>query len=97
MPAQGDNPHAMTLPAETVIAHTRAWVARVVIGLNLCPFAAAVQARGQVRHVVCDAGEPEQLLATLCAELRRLAEADPAREQTTLLMPQRAAGLRRIQ
>jgi uncharacterized protein len=77
---------AMALPTETVIAHTRAWVARAVIGLNLCPFAAAVQARGQVRYVVSDAGDPEQLLATLCAELRHLAEADPAREQTTLLI-----------
>jgi uncharacterized protein len=77
---------AMALPTETVIAHTRAWVARVVIGLNLCPFAAAVQTKEQVRYVVCDADDLAQLLATLCAELRHLAEADPAREQTTLLI-----------
>jgi hypothetical protein len=35
-----------------VIAETRAWVRRAVIGLNLCPFARGVDAKDQVRYVV---------------------------------------------
>ena len=31
------------------IATTRRWVEKVVIGLNLCPFAKAVSTRGQIR------------------------------------------------
>ena len=34
---------------ERVIAETRAWVDRAVIGLNLCPFAKAPQIKGLVR------------------------------------------------
>ncbi|MBU1858954.1 MAG: DUF1415 domain-containing protein, partial [Gammaproteobacteria bacterium] len=51
------------------IAETRAWVDRAVIGLNLCPFAKAVQVKGQVRYVVCTSDEPEALLSALIDEL----------------------------
>ncbi|CAN5861421.1 DUF1415 domain-containing protein [soil metagenome] len=67
-------------------AQTRAWVDRAVIGLNLCPFAKAPQVKGLVRYVVSSASEPEALLAVLCDELRLLAEADPARVETTLII-----------
>jgi hypothetical protein len=40
---------ATTPSAAHAIAETRAWVDRAVIGLNLCPFAKAVQVKGQVR------------------------------------------------
>ncbi len=65
---------------------TRAWLERAVIGLNLCPFAKAPQAKGQVRIVVSDATDADALLAALQAELERLAEADPERTETTLLV-----------
>ncbi len=55
----------MTLAIETVIAETRAWVDRAVIGLNLCPFARAVQVKNQIRYVVSDATDAEALLGTL--------------------------------
>ena len=47
--------------SDTVIAETRAWVDRVVIGLNLCPFAKASQVKGRVRYVVSEATDPEAL------------------------------------
>lgn len=72
--------------AGRVIAETRNWVDRAVIGLNLCPFAKAVQVKGQVRYVVSEATEPEALLAELERELRHLAETDPEQTDTTLLM-----------
>jgi hypothetical protein len=71
---------------EFAIAETRAWVRRAVIGLNLCPFAKAVEARGQVRYVVSEATDDEGLLAALCAEMHLLAAADPAAIDTTLLI-----------
>jgi hypothetical protein len=57
-----------------------------VIGLDLCPFARAVHGRGQIRWVVSGAATPEELLADLLAELRTLADADPAAIDTTLLI-----------
>lgn len=76
----------MSLTPEFALAHTRAWVDRAVIGLNLCPFAKAVQVKGQVRYVFSDATDEQGLLDTLCSELHYLAEADPARIDTTLIV-----------
>src|SRR5512134_2396149 len=80
----------MSSDAETVIAETRAWVDRAVIGLNLCPFAKAVQAKNQIRYVVTDAADTDALLEALREELRLLADADPAQVETTLLIHPRA-------
>jgi uncharacterized protein len=76
----------MSSEAETVIAETRAWVDRAVIGLNLCPFAKAVQAKNQIRYVVTDAADTDALLEALREELRLLADADPAQVETALLI-----------
>ena len=72
--------------AATVLTATRAWVDRAVIGLNLCPFAKAVQVRGQLRYVVSTARDEAALLADLADELQSLAAADPAVTETTLLI-----------
>jgi hypothetical protein len=72
--------------ADRVIAETRAWVRRAVIGLNLCPFARAVDVKEQVRYVASDATDAGTLLATLCDELQRLADTDPALVDTTMLI-----------
>ncbi len=76
----------MSLESPQVIAETRAWVDRAVIGLNLCPFAKAVQVKNQVRYVVTDAADTETLLAKLCEELQLLANAVPEQMETTLLI-----------
>jgi hypothetical protein len=68
------------------LAETRAWVDRVVIGLNLCPFAKAVQVKGQIRYVVSSAVDVDSLLVELLAEMRGLAAADPVQVDTTLLI-----------
>jgi uncharacterized protein len=70
----------------SVIAATRTWLERAVIGLNLCPFAKAVHVKNQVRYVVSTATTPEALLGELEAELRLLQAADPAEVEMTLLM-----------
>lgn len=71
---------------EEVIAATRAWLEKAVIGLDLCPFARAVYVRDQVRFVVSEAETPEALLADLIRELRILSETDPEAVDTTLLI-----------
>jgi hypothetical protein len=70
----------------TAIEDTRHWLNRAVIGLNLCPFAKGVVAKGQVRYVVCASPEAADLLAQLRTELTFLAESDPAVLETTLLI-----------
>jgi hypothetical protein len=72
--------------SQQAVAETRAWVERIVIGLNLCPFAKAVQVKGQVRYVATGAEDPDALLGALCDELSALAAADPGVIDTTLLI-----------
>ncbi|KDD49944.1 PF07209 family protein [Bordetella bronchiseptica OSU553] len=69
-----------------VAAEVRLWVDKAVIGLNLCPFAKAVQAKGQVRYAVSDATDAEGALSDLEDELMRLSQADPQEIDTTLLI-----------
>jgi uncharacterized protein len=75
-----------------VIAATSDWLDRVVIGLGLCPFAKAVQARQQVRYCVTEARDAGQLLTVLEEELRALMAADPQVVDTTLLIHPAALG-----
>ena len=95
MSAKAPSPAASqdTAPSEaSVLAETRAWVDRAVIGLNLCPFAKAPQVKGQVRYVLSAATDPAALLSDLINELEKLAEANPERIETTLLIHPQVLG-----
>ncbi|MCM8611346.1 DUF1415 domain-containing protein [Accumulibacter sp.] len=70
---------------DEVIASTRHWLERAVIGLNLCPFAKGVHAKGQIRYVVSPAENDESLLDDLQLELLSLC-ATPADEVDTTLL-----------
>lgn len=74
------------LDTEGIVAETRAWVNRAVIGLNLCPFAKAVQSKNQIRYVVTAASDLQALLDSLCTELDFLAKVNPEGIDTTLLI-----------
>ncbi len=76
--------------SESILAETRAWVNRVVIGLNLCPFARAVEVNHQIRYVLTEVTGAEALLEVLESELRLLIGTDPAQLETTLLVHPRA-------
>ncbi|MEQ1592472.1 MAG: DUF1415 domain-containing protein [Thiobacillaceae bacterium] len=69
-----------------VIAATRQWLEKAVIGLNLCPFAKAVYVKNQVRFVVSSAPHLDGLLEDLDHELDFLAAANPDEVDTTLLI-----------
>lgn len=71
---------------ERVVARTRRWLERAVIGLNLCPFAKAVHAKGQVHYAVSHAAGWQELDAEVARELRDLVNADPQQRETTLLI-----------
>ena len=74
----------MDEPAE--LQATRAWVEHAVIGLNLCPFAKAVQVKALIRYVGTDARDTGALLAVLRAELQLLADTPMDEVETTLLV-----------
>jgi hypothetical protein len=76
----------VTGDTDRLIADTRRWLERAVIGLNLCPFAKAVHLKAQIRYVVSDATDPTGLLGDLIRELRHLQVADPQQIETTLLI-----------
>jgi len=77
---------AQKMNDEDVIAATREWLEKAVIGLNLCPFAKAVYVKNQVRFVVSSAPHLDGLLEDLDRELDFLAAADPEEIDTTLLI-----------
>jgi hypothetical protein len=79
-------------PADEVVAATRTWLEKAVIGLNLCPFAKTVYVANKIRYEVSDAQTPEALLADLARALQTLAAADPAEVETTLLIHPQALG-----
>ena len=76
----------MNTYSKKIIAETQAWITHAVVGLNLCPFARAVQVKNQIRCVVSEATHIDALMAQLCEEMHFLAEADPAKVETTLLI-----------
>jgi hypothetical protein len=71
---------------DQVIADTRRWLERAVIGLNLCPFAKAVHVKGQVHYAVCGATEFSDVMDSLDRELDDLLVAGATARDTTLLM-----------
>ena len=72
--------------SDEIVAATRIWLERAVIGLNLCPFAKAVYVQQRVRFCVSEASTTADLLEDLARELRALHEADPNVCETTLLI-----------
>jgi hypothetical protein len=72
--------------SEVVITKTKEWLEKVVIGLNLCPFAKAVHVKKQIRYVVSPAVNREELLKDLVAELNYLTRISASETDTTLLI-----------
>ena len=74
-----------TASHDQIIASTCHWLEQAVIGLNLCPFAKGVHAKGQIRYALSTARDEETLLADLQRELLALC-ATPAEEVDTTLL-----------
>lgn len=69
-----------------VIAKTRRWLERSVIGLNLCPFAAGPYRGNRVHFAVSEQLTASGLLEDLRSELADLQAEEPLRRETTLLI-----------
>lgn len=69
-----------------VVERTRGWIERIVVGLNLCPFARRVFEGNLIRYVVTDVDDAVDLLEVLADELRILATTPITTVETTLLI-----------
>jgi len=69
-------------PVESAV---RAWLENVVVGLNLCPFAARPLREQRVRICVSSAREEVELLTELQLELARLSETPASALETTII------------
>lgn len=76
----------MELSDDTVLADTRRWIEKAVIGLNLCPFARSVYVKNQVRIVVSRARHLDGFLDELDRELDFLVNTPADQVDTTLLV-----------
>ena len=74
------------MTSDEIIAATRRWLERSVIGLNLCPFAEGVYRGGRVRIWVSETRSASGLLEEFRSELTGLHAADPLQRETTLLI-----------
>ena len=68
------------------VEKTKNWLEKVVIGLNLCPFAKHPFKSDKIRYVVFEKTDLNQLSELLVTELRLLSEADPVNLETTLII-----------
>lgn len=69
-----------------IVEHTKTWLEKAIIGLNLCPFAKAVYVKDQVRIVISHAKHLDGFLEDLDRELEHLAQCDPNVTDTSLLV-----------
>ena len=74
------------LDIDTVSEHTKQWLEKAVIGLNLCPFAKAPHVKNLVRIVVSKARHLDGFLEDLDRELQLLGNTSASELETTLLV-----------
>jgi hypothetical protein len=71
---------------DQIIALTRAWVEKAVIGLNLCPFAESVHRNNQIAYYVSRAQNETALMEDLISAIDALLSADPTDIDTAFLI-----------
>lgn len=69
-----------------VIEDTRRWIANVVVGLNLCPFARKPFEGGLIRYAVTEVTDADSLRAELERELLALVAAPDAEVETAFFI-----------
>lgn len=69
---------------EQIIAATDRWVREIVVGLNLCPFAAHPLEQGRVAYRVCSERRPEAIFRALIEEILVFVELPPDEVETEL-------------
>ena len=72
--------------SEALIDATWRWLQQVVVGLNLCPFAAGPLRAGTIRMTCCGDADWNTMLERLAEEATRLMQWEPSEVSTTLLL-----------
>lgn len=75
-----------TLSPSTITEHVDQWLNDVVIGLNLCPFAAKPQRNQQIKIFVSQANREEELLQDILDQLLELDTKEAQELETTLVV-----------
>lgn len=75
-----------TLSPSTITEHVNQWLNDVVIGLNLCPFAAKPQRNQQIKIFVSQASREEALLQDILDQLLELDTREAQELETTLVV-----------
>lgn len=78
--------HTSPMEQEQYIAQTKRWLETFVLGFDLCPFAHTPYKKNQIRFVVSNARNREDLLRELEAELELLQNTPAGEVETTLLI-----------
>ncbi|PNQ53909.1 DUF1415 domain-containing protein [Vibrio sagamiensis] len=87
--SSSSNTHTSTSGNTTTDAITEqvtTWLEEVVIGLNLCPFAAKPQRNKQIKTFISQANKEEALLEDILLQLHELDNTDPESLETTLVV-----------
>ena len=71
---------------EQVIAHTKNWVSKVVVGCNFCPFAAKEVKKGSIHYQVLDNASMKTTLEAVMLAMLQLDD-DAAIETSLLILP----------
>ena len=75
---------------EEVEALTRQWVETMVVGLNLCPFAAPVVKKDTLRYAVTEGQSEEELAHAFLSELEKIQKANEVDIATSLVVMPKA-------
>ncbi len=67
-------------------SHSKNWLEKAVIGLNLCPFAKSVYIKNQVHYVASNTHDLQIFRQILIDELHALVESKPEQRDMTLIM-----------
>jgi uncharacterized protein len=65
---------------------TKNWVEKIVIGLNLCPFAKPVFIKNQIKFILSEAKNPNELTKDFLEELNFLSGIEGDDTETTILI-----------
>lgn len=78
---------AMLRHSMAAVDDVRNWIERIVVGLDLCPFAQAPLKGGRVRMVTSNAPSLDRLMAEVMAEMAALSDPESTADTTLIVVP----------
>ena len=81
----------MSLTDQVIVNSVRRWFEKAVLGLNLCPFAAAPYQRGSIKFVLCRARNDQGILTDLYLHLLSM-DRDQKIETLIMICPDHLSG-----